>query len=129
MKRKVSTITPRRRAASRPAREMARGMRAIIAMCVEEGCEQAWSELANRFGVGPLFPKSDPSSATARLAVRGVINDLASELSTLVLAAYLLPPVTSRPPSSSTPTPAKVITIRPHAKRDRPGAVSVLLPQ
>jgi hypothetical protein len=107
---------------------MARGMRAIIAMRVEEGCEQAWSELANRFGVGPLFPESDPSSATARLAVRGVINDLASELSTLALAAYLLPPVTRRPPSS-TPTPSKVITLRAHAKRDRPGAVPVLLPQ
>lgn len=79
----------------RPGGDIARGVHTLLKTRVEEGCERAWSELADLFGVATLFPHSDPSTLWAQSGVRVIIDDLTRQLTKLTLAALLLPSTTS----------------------------------
>ena len=99
MKRKTTTLGIKRYGAtglSSPADEIARCVRALLRRRVEEGCERAWSELANAFGVATLFPSQDPSTSRAKTGMRVMIDELTRELTTLTMAAFLLPATKSR---------------------------------
>ena len=100
MKRKTSALGTKRTPAGvgGPGDDIARGVNALLKMRVEEGCERAWSELADLFGVATLFPKNDPASAAAKSGVHTMIDELTRELTKLTVAALLLPPPkTERP--------------------------------
>lgn len=117
MKRKTTTLGIKRYGAtglSSPADEIARCVSALLRRRVEEGCERAWSELASAFGVATLFPSHDPSSSRAKAGMRMMIDELTRELTTLTMAAFLLPPTKSRSRQ------LRLVASRADASRRRP---------
>jgi hypothetical protein len=109
LKRKTSAFGVKRHgsAAGSPGDDIARSVNALLTARVEEGCERAWSELADIFGVPGLFPHDDPSRMSAESGVRVMIETLTRELTRLTVAALLLPPPTARP--------VKLVVLRPGA--------------
>jgi hypothetical protein len=87
--RPVLRLAPR--APSTPSGNLEREVNVIVRTRVEEGCERAWTEIAYAFGLRELFPKKDPASVTARLAIRAATTELTGALARIAIGALLLP--------------------------------------
>jgi hypothetical protein len=110
VKRKTSAFGVKRHgSAASPGDDIVRGVNALLTVRVEEGCERAWAELADIFGVPRLFPHDDPSRTWAESSVRVMIEKLTRELTRLTVAALLLPP------PKSPARPLRLVALRPGA--------------
>lgn len=77
------------------ARQFHRDIKAIIHRNLEEACERAWAEVAERFGRKGLLPEGDRATTSARRAMRALISVMANAMGRLALAAIVLPAVVS----------------------------------
>lgn len=114
----------------RQRRQLQRDVTAIMRRHLQEACDRAWVEIAERGERPALLALHDPVAAPARVASRALVGLLTDGLSRLALAALVLPSRPRRPRQRWTEPPPSLAAIpgglRP--KRQAPDGPPPLLP-
>src|SRR5439155_13888890 len=103
------------------SRQLHRQVTAVVRRHVEDACERAWAEVAQRFGNGELFCKNDPSAPSAQQAARVMVTLMTNGLSRLAVAALMLPSRAPRSRRRSWPTTSPRLAAIPGGLRGRNG--------
>lgn len=118
----MATKRPALRAVPSPrqarTRELQREIGSIVRRHLEEGCERAWTEIAQRFDRRALFAKNDPTTAAARDATHALVTLLVNGLGRLAVAALLLPAREVRQGRRRFTAPPPVLAAIPGGRQD-----------